>query len=143
MKCFEGAGVMAVEMFETAGGEVLVNEVAPRVHNSGHWTIEGAVTSQFENHLRAVANMPIGSTAMREPNEAAVMINILGTGERAGELDAGLLADLYVPGFVAAHGYGKTLRADRKVGHVTGLGRNLKDALYNAEDAMDQIEGTY
>jgi phosphoribosylaminoimidazole carboxylase len=78
LKRLDGAGVFAIEMF-VVGGEVLVNEIAPRVHNSGHHTIEANQTSQFEQHIRAVTNMPLGSTVMRSP--VAVMINILGKRE--------------------------------------------------------------
>jgi 5-(carboxyamino)imidazole ribonucleotide synthase len=100
-------GVLAVEMFET-DGDLLVNELAPRVHNSGHWTIEGAETSQFENHVRAVLGLPLGATAARG---ASVMYNFVG------ELPA-RAAVLSVPG-AHFHDYEKTPRPGRKVGHVT------------------------
>jgi 5-(carboxyamino)imidazole ribonucleotide synthase len=100
-------GVLAIELFET-GGTLLVNEIAPRVHNSGHWTIEGASTSQFENHLRAILGWPLGSTA---PVAASVMVNCIGAlPDRA--------AVLAVPG-AHFHDYGKTARPGRKLGHVT------------------------
>lgn len=104
-------GVLAIELFEveTANGPaLLVNEMAPRVHNSGHWTIEGAETSQFENHLRAVLGLPLGTTAMRG---YAAMLNIIGTlpDERAA---------LAVPG-AHLHLYGKAPRPGRKLGHIT------------------------
>jgi len=104
-------GVLTVELFER-DGELLVNELAPRVHNSGHWTIEGAETSQFENHLRAVLGWPLGSTAMRGgPALAAAMVNCIGAlPDRA--------AILAIPG-AHLHDYGKTARRGRKVGHVT------------------------
>jgi len=100
-------GVGCVELFDT-GGELLANEMAPRVHNTGHWTIEGAVTSQFENHLRAVLGWPLGSTAARG---ASAMVNCIG-GMPARE------AVLAVPG-AHFHDYGKAPRRGRKVGHVT------------------------
>jgi 5-(carboxyamino)imidazole ribonucleotide synthase len=103
-------GVLAVELFEL-GGDLLANEIAPRVHNSGHWTIEGAATSQFENHLRAVLGLPLGSTAARG---ASVMLNCIG-----GMPDA--RAVLAVPG-AHLHDYAKAPRAGRKVGHVTVVG---------------------
>jgi 5-(carboxyamino)imidazole ribonucleotide synthase len=100
-------GVLAIELFDV-GGDLLVNELAPRVHNSGHWTIEGADTSQFENHLRAVLGLPLGNTAARG---ASVMYNCIGT------LPA-REAVLAVPG-AHFHNYEKTPRAGRKLGHVT------------------------
>jgi 5-(carboxyamino)imidazole ribonucleotide synthase len=100
-------GVLAIELFE-AGGRLLANEMAPRVHNSGHWTIEGAETSQFENHLRAVAALPLGSTA---PRGVSAMINLIGAvPDPAAVLD--------VPG-AHLHLYGKAPRPGRKLGHVT------------------------
>ncbi|MFZ5724483.1 MAG: 5-(carboxyamino)imidazole ribonucleotide synthase [Pseudomonadota bacterium] len=100
-------GVLAVEFFRTGSG-ILINEFAPRVHNSGHWTIEGARTGQFENHVRAVLGLPPGDTALRMP---VITWNVLGHWPDR----AALLA---VPG-LAVHDYGKTERAGRKIGHVT------------------------
>lgn len=100
-------GVLAIELFDV-GGTLLANEFAPRVHNSGHWTIEGAVTSQFENHLRAVLGLPLGGTAARGPS---AMVNCIG----AVPDPAAVLA---VPG-AHLHDYGKEPRPGRKVGHVT------------------------
>jgi 5-(carboxyamino)imidazole ribonucleotide synthase len=100
-------GVLAVELFEV-GGELVANELAPRVHNSGHWTIEGAETSQFENHLRAVLGLPLGSTAARG---MSVMVNCIGEMPDAA-------AVLAVPG-THLHDYGKVARPGRKLGHVT------------------------
>jgi 5-(carboxyamino)imidazole ribonucleotide synthase len=103
-------GVLAIELFEWRG-QLLVNEMAPRVHNSGHWTIEGAATSQFENHVRAVLGLPLGST---QAVGCSVMLNALG------ELPS-MIDLLAIPG-VHFHNYGKTPRANRKVGHVTICG---------------------
>lgn len=100
-------GVLAFEFF-VAGGRLLANEIAPRVHNSGHWTIEGAETSQFENHLRAIAGLPLGSTALRG---ASVMVNFIGQAPETARLTA-------IPG-VHVHHYGKTPKPQRKVGHAT------------------------
>jgi len=100
-------GVLAIEFFEI-GGSLIANEMAPRVHNSGHWTIEGAETSQFENHLRAVADLPLGGTAQRGQS---AMINLIGTLPDTAAI-------LRVPG-AHLHLYGKTPRAGRKLGHVT------------------------
>lgn len=100
-------GVLAVEFFQ-CGGALLANEIAPRVHNSGHWTIEAAETSQFENHLRAILGLPLGSTAARE---SAAMWNVLGASPRWEDV-------LEVPG-AHLHLYGKEPRAGRKIGHIT------------------------
>ncbi|MDT7933216.1 MAG: 5-(carboxyamino)imidazole ribonucleotide synthase [Sphingomonadaceae bacterium] len=106
-------GVLAVEFFACADGP-LFNEMAPRVHNSGHWTIEGAETSQFENHIRAVCGLPLGSTASRGP---AAMANLIG-----GEVDGWL--GLFSDGSASVHIYGKgEPRPGRKMGHVTRMGR--------------------
>jgi len=106
-------GVLTVEFFATAQGPVF-NEMAPRVHNSGHWTIEGALTSQFENHVRAICGLPLGDTATLFP--AIEMVNLIG--EAAGDAGA-LLADPHAH----LHLYGKgEAREGRKMGHVTRLG---------------------
>jgi 5-(carboxyamino)imidazole ribonucleotide synthase len=119
--------MLAVELFETAEG-VLVNELAMRPHNSGHWTIEGARTSQFEQHLRAVLDYPLGDTSMTAP--VAVMANVLGGA--AAEPDwTGPPLDERIHHFMAhwpdvkLHWYGKGLRRGRKLGHVTALGEDL------------------
>jgi 5-(carboxyamino)imidazole ribonucleotide synthase len=100
-------GVLAIELFQV-GNRLLANEMAPRVHNSGHWTIEGAETSQFENHLRAVAGLPLGSTA---PRGVSAMLNVIGRMPDASAI-------LAVPG-AHLHLYGKSPRPGRKLGHVT------------------------
>jgi 5-(carboxyamino)imidazole ribonucleotide synthase len=107
LEALEYVGVLAVELFQV-GDELLVNEMAPRVHNSGHWTIEGAQTSQFENHLRAVAGLPLGSTAAVGQS---VMINLIGGWPNPAEVMA-------IPG-AHLHLYGKKPRPNRKVGHIT------------------------
>jgi len=114
-------GVMAVELFETRDGRVLVNELAMRPHNTGHWSIDGAVTSQFDNHLRAVLDLPLGSPAAREP--WTVMVNILG-GE-VGELYDGYPHVFARDPALRVHLYGKEVRPGRKVGHVTAYGDDL------------------
>ena len=129
-------GMLAVELFDTPEG-VLVNELAMRPHNSGHWSIDGAVTSQFENHLRAVLDLPLGSP--RALAAHAVMVNVLG----------GDLPDLYPayrhlmardPG-LRVHVYGKQVRPGRKVGHVTVIGDDLDDLLARAHHAADYLSG--
>jgi 5-(carboxyamino)imidazole ribonucleotide synthase len=117
-------GVLAVELFETDAG-LLVNELAMRPHNSGHWTIEGARTSQFEQHLRAVLDYPLGDTSMTAP--AVVMANVLG-GEPGGMALDERLHHLFAaePG-ARVHLYGKQVRPGRKIGHVTLLGDDLAE----------------
>ena len=112
-----GVGVMAVELF-WSGGRLLVNEVATRPHNSGHWTMEGAVTSQFENHVRAVLDLPLGSTAPQHPQVASV--NIFG-GAAGIDPSLSLARGLAVEG-AHVHLYGKRARPGRKLGHVTVCG---------------------
>lgn len=122
-----GVGVVGVELFERDDGAILLNEIAPRPHNSGHYTIEGCVTSQFSNHLRAILDLPLGSPDLVAP--AAVMVNILG--ERAAPVDPtprGLPDALAVPG-AHVHLYGKrAARPGRKMGHVTALGPDVATA---------------
>jgi len=115
-------GVLAVELFETADG-IVVNELAMRPHNSGHWTIEGARTSQFEQHLRAVLDYPLGDTSMAAP--VVVMANVLG-GEPGGmSIDERLHHLFAAETGVKVHLYGKAVRPGRKIGHVTALGDDL------------------
>ncbi len=132
----EVTGVMAMEMFETPEG-FLINEFAMRPHNTGHWTQDGAVTSQFEQHLRAVLDLPLGSPAARE--DVSVMVNILGADHD----------DLYQPYLhvmahdpaVKVHLYGKGVRPGRKVGHVNAYGEDRQLVLARARHAADFIAG--
>jgi 5-(carboxyamino)imidazole ribonucleotide synthase len=124
-------GVLSVELF-VVDGHVMLNELAARPHNGGHPTIEGAVTSQFENHLRAVADLPLGSTAVREPT---VMVNVVGEDlDPREQLTAALEID-----DVAIHLYGKAYRRDRKLGHVTAVGPDLDHARVRATRAADVL----
>lgn len=118
----DGRGVYGIELFETGGGEILVNEVAPRPHNSGHWTIEGAQTSQFEQHLRAVLGLPLGGTATRGP---IVTSNLLAdVTERVPATPRGIVSVLEASG-ARLHWYGKReARPLRKMGHVALVGRS-------------------
>lgn len=120
----EAVGVLAVELFVTGDGRLLVNEIAARPHNSGHLTIEACETSQFENHLRAVLDLPLGSTQLRRP--VAAMANILAIDETTNP-HRNLAAALAL-GPVHVHLYGKASRAGRKIGHVTVLGEELPAA---------------
>jgi 5-(carboxyamino)imidazole ribonucleotide synthase len=132
-------GILAVELFETADGRVLVNELAMRPHNTGHWTQDGAVTSQFENHLRAVMDLPLGSPATRAP--WTVMVNILGGPTRTGRLYDGFPHALARDPFLRVHLYGKELRPGRKVGHVNAYGDDLDDCLGRARHAAAWFRG--
>ncbi|GAB2546928.1 5-(carboxyamino)imidazole ribonucleotide synthase [Brachybacterium huguangmaarense] len=116
-------GMLAVELFETADGSVLVNELAMRPHNTGHWGMDGAVTGQFEQHLRAVADLPLGDVAPLAP--WAVMVNLLGATRE--DLAAGAAEAMAADPGVKVHLYGKGVRPGRKVGHVTVLGSDLED----------------
>lgn len=124
-------GILAVELFETTDGRLLVNELAMRPHNTGHWSIDGAVTSQFENHLRAVLDLPLGATDARTP--WSVMVNILGGAVE--DLEAQRAVVLAAEPDVKIHLYGKSVKAGRKVGHVTAYGPGLDDVLSRARRA--------
>ncbi|MEF8795550.1 MAG: 5-(carboxyamino)imidazole ribonucleotide synthase [Salinivenus sp.] len=133
----DGVGLVAVELFEMPDGRVLVNELAPRPHNTGHYSIEGCHTSQFENHVRAVLDWPLGSTALRAPH--AAMVNVLG--EREGTpARADTLPDALAVEGATPHIYGKPdVRPGRKMGHVTALGTDPQATRARAERAADAI----
>lgn len=130
-------GVLAVELMECPDGRVVVNELAMRPHNTGHWSIEGAVTSQFENHLRAVADLPLGDTSMRE--ESVCMSNVLG-GPRT-DLVGALGKVCAENPRVRVHLYGKEVKPGRKVGHVTVCGSDAGTVQREARLASDYLEG--
>jgi 5-(carboxyamino)imidazole ribonucleotide synthase len=134
-------GVLAVELFETRDGRVLVNELAMRPHNTGHWSIDGAVTSQFENHLRAVLDLPLGSPQARAP--WTVMVNILGGshGALSEELYAGYRHVLARDPQLKVHLYGKAVKPGRKVGHVTAYGSDLDEVRERARHAAAWFRG--
>lgn len=131
-------GLLAVEFFIDSQGEVFVNEIAPRPHNSGHHTIESMVTSQFEQHLRAILNLPLGSTELKLPS---VMINILGAeGYEGPVIYEGLIESMAIEG-VKIHLYGKKLtKPYRKMGHVTILSSSVENALKTAEKVKQLIK---
>jgi 5-(carboxyamino)imidazole ribonucleotide synthase len=128
-------GLLAVELFQTRGG-VMVNELAMRPHNSGHWTIEGARTSQFEQHLRAVLNLPLGSTVMAAP--AAVMANVLGGDDP--DLYSKFNHVMAADPAVKVQLYGKAVKPGRKVGHVTALGSETAAVRDRARRAAHYLE---
>jgi len=139
-RALDVTGMLAVELFDTPAG-IVVNELAMRPHNSGHWTIDGAVTSQFENHLRAVLDLPLGDPRPIAP--WSVMVNIVGPPDTAGLPP---LYDAYRhvlardPG-MKVHLYGKEIRPGRKLGHVTAVGDDLDDLLVRAHHAADYFTG--
>ena len=136
-------GVLAVEMFVVGDGadeRVLVNELAMRPHNTGHWTIDGAVTSQFEQHLRAVLDLPLGSTELRAPGTHAVMVNLLGS---SCAQPARALAAAFAAGGAdtKVHLYGKEVRPGRKLGHVTVVDADPSVGLERARAAVSALRG--
>jgi 5-(carboxyamino)imidazole ribonucleotide synthase len=131
-------GVLAVELMQRTDGSVVVNELAMRPHNTGHWSIDGAVTSQFENHLRAVADLPLGSTAVRAP--VSVMVNVLG-GSRT-DLLGGLGEVLAADRALKVQLYGKDVVPGRKVGHVTAFGEDVGETTARAWRAARYLMGT-
>lgn len=137
VEALEGVGVFGVELFLTHRGEILVNEIAPRTHNSGHWTIEACRTSQFEQQVRVVAGLPLGDTTQHSP---AVMVNLLGSETAYGTpVVQGLDEVLALPG-VAVHLYGKReVRPSRKMGHVTVTAARLEDALALARTVRERL----
>ncbi|MGA3487227.1 5-(carboxyamino)imidazole ribonucleotide synthase [Micromonosporaceae bacterium DT55] len=130
-------GLLAVELFETADG-LVVNELAMRPHNSGHWTIEGARTSQFEQHLRAVLDYPMGDTSLTAP--VVVMANVLGGPEGGISIDERLHHLFAAEPGAKVHLYGKQVRPGRKIGHVTVLGDDLDDVRARAARAARWLQ---
>jgi 5-(carboxyamino)imidazole ribonucleotide synthase len=136
MEALDVVGVLCVEFFLTATGDLLINEIAPRPHNSGHLTIEGCVTSQFEQQLRAVCGLPLGDTSTIRP---VAMANLLGDLWGNGEPDwTAVLQDARVK----LHLYGKKeARPGRKIGHLTALGENVQEAEKRVREARERLKG--
>ncbi|MER3328356.1 MAG: ATP-grasp domain-containing protein, partial [Candidatus Kapaibacterium sp.] len=139
VKCVQainGVGVFGIELFLTTDGEVLVNEIAPRPHNSGHYTIEGCYTSQYENAIRAITGLPLGNTDMTMG--AACMINLLGEREGSG---IPLNPDKMLTKQAKLHLYDKTeSRVGRKMGHITAIANTVEEAVKIAEDAANNFK---
>jgi 5-(carboxyamino)imidazole ribonucleotide synthase len=135
VEAVQGVGITAVELFQEASGKLWINELAPRPHNSGHFTIEGCITSQFEQHVRAILDWPLGSTALVRP--AAVMVNILGEVQAPASIDPSPLLAMEDVHF---HWYGKAARPGRKLGHITVLGDNLEAAYQRAWQARKLLK---
>jgi 5-(carboxyamino)imidazole ribonucleotide synthase len=127
---------MAVELFEDEAGNLLINELAMRPHNSGHFSIEGSITSQFEQHLRAVADLPLGSTHMK--SDYAVMVNLLGVNDTNAFVEHYADAMRQFPE-VKFHSYEKSARAGRKMGHLTAIGTNWQELLQRASAAREVL----
>jgi 5-(carboxyamino)imidazole ribonucleotide synthase len=140
MQVLKGSGIFGIEMFVTKNGDVLINEIAPRPHNSGHYANEACSVSQFEQHLRAVLDLPLVEPELLCP---AVMVNILGNEHLNGPyVINGLKQILRIPG-VKLYIYGKkTSKPGRKLGHITATGRTVEEALMRATDARTGIELT-
>lgn len=138
IKALDGVGIYGVELFLTKKGEILLNEIAPRPHNSGHYTLEGCMTSQFEQIIRAVTNLPLGSTKLISPS---VMVNLLGESGYEGEpVIEGLHEVLEIEG-LSFHFYGKSFtKPFRKMGHITVLDNSLDEALKKALKAKEILK---
>jgi len=137
MEVFEGVGIFCIEMFVTEDERLLINEIAPRPHNSGHYTIEGSITSQFEQHIRAITGLPLGATALLRP---IVMRNILGEGKQGAAIVEGMV-EASRETALKVHVYGKEIsKPKRKMGHFTVTSDNLIEAIKKAEDASKVIK---
>jgi len=137
MEVFSDVGMFCTEMFVTADGEILLNEVAPRPHNSGHYTIEGCYTSQYEAHIRSIVGLPIGDVSLRCPT---VMKNILGSGIEGVSKITGI-DKMYRDPFVKLHLYGKNIsKPKRKMAHITAIGKTLEEAQTRVKNAYNEIE---
>ena len=134
---FNHVGLLAVEMFQTEDDEIIVNEVAPRPHNSGHYSIEASYTSQFENHLRAILDLPLGNT---DSKVAGIMVNLVGEEGFSGNVVYENIEKIMSWNGVTPHIYGKKqTRPFRKMGHVTIVNENIKEARRIAEDVKNSI----
>lgn len=135
---FNHVGLLAVEMFQTQDDEILINEVAPRPHNSGHYTIEASYTSQFENHLRAILNLPLGNT---DSKVAGIMVNLVGEEGFSGDVVYKNIEQILEIDGVTPHIYGKRqTRPFRKMGHVTIVNKNIDEARTIAEKVKNTIK---
>ena len=138
---FEHVGLLAVEMFQIEDNEILVNEVAPRPHNSGHYSIEGSYTSQFEQHLRCILGLPLGKT---ESKVAGVMVNLVGAEDHTGNVVYKNIEDIMAMDGVTPHIYGKKqTRPFRKMGHVTIVDEDVNKAREVAEKVKKTIQPMY
>lgn len=138
MEVFSGVGMFCVEMFVTEDETLYINEVAPRPHNSGHYTIEGCLTSQFENHIRAITGLPLGDVTLRCPT---VMRNLLGEAGAEGSTLVTGLDEAYTLPQAKVHLYGKSsVKPFRKMGHITAIGKSVAEAKETADKAYQAIK---
>ena len=139
-KSLNHIGLLAIEMFLTHDDKILINEIAPRPHNSGHHTIECCFTSQFEQHLRSVLNLPLGDTSIKIPG---IMLNLVGENKNEGEvLYENIDMIMKMPG-VTPHIYGKKKsRLNRKMGHITIVNKNINDAIEMSKEIRKIIKVT-
>lgn len=136
-KAFDHVGLLAVEMFQTEDDDILVNEVAPRPHNSGHYSIEASYTSQFEQHLRAILDLPLGAT---DSKVAGIMVNLVGEEGHSGPVHYENISNIMAIEGVTPHIYGKReTRPFRKMGHVTIVNEDMKEARRIAEEVKNSI----
>ena len=136
-KAYNHVGLLAVEMFQTHDEGILVNEVAPRPHNSGHYSIEASYTCQFENHLRAILNLPLGNTASKV---AGIMVNLVGAEGYTGDVIYENISNIMAIDGVTPHIYGKReTRPFRKMGHVTIVNEDMNEARRIAEEVKNTI----
>jgi 5-(carboxyamino)imidazole ribonucleotide synthase len=137
-EAFNHVGLLAVEMFQTQDDQILVNEVAPRPHNSGHYSIEASYTSQFENHLRAILNLPLGNT---DSKAVGIMVNLVGSEGYSGPVVYKNIEKILAIDGVTPHIYGKReTRPFRKMGHVTIVNQNMKNARSIAQEVKNTIQ---
>lgn len=135
IKAFNGYGMFCIELFVTKEGHILVNEIAPRPHNSGHYTIEGCITSQYENHIRAILGQPLGDTSLIRP---CAMKNLIG--EHSGIAEVKGLEEAYQDSKVKIHIYGKEkVEKGRKLGHITATAATIEEALDSVRKAHSKI----
>lgn len=137
-KAFEHVGLLAVEMFQTIDDQIIVNEVAPRPHNSGHYSIEASYTNQFEQHIRAVLDLPLGNTASKV---GGIMVNLVGEQNHTGDVEYQNIKEIMAMDGVTPHIYGKKqTRPFRKMGHVTIVNENIDTAREIAQQVKQRIK---
>jgi 5-(carboxyamino)imidazole ribonucleotide synthase len=136
-KVFSSCGMLCIEMFVTKEGQVLVNELAPRPHNSGHYTIEGCYTSQYEQHIRGIVGLPLGNTELRQPT---VMKNIIGEINYTSNTEVIGLKDALLNPQVKVHLYEKEVRVGRKMGHITVCSTSTEEALEIIRQAHNKLD---
>jgi len=131
-------GILAVEMFQTQENEILVNEVAPRPHNSGHYSIEASYTNQFEQHIRAILDLPLGKT---DSKVAGIMVNLVGAEGHTGDVVYKNICEIIAMDGVTPHIYGKKqTRPFRKMGHVTIINKDIDEARRVAQKVKEMIK---